>query len=114
MGRRSGRITLSIDVRVGIVVCVLAGSLVTNVAGLFQIGASMVHHVFHGGCEIMMNVLHLRGLPTSGIELHKLAVGFQYSRAIPNPLFGCVEALDGILFNIRKPTKTKVPAAFYS
>ncbi len=42
-----------------------------------------------------------------------LAKDFQISRRVPNPLFGCVGALDGIAIEISKPKDDYFPRKFY-
>ncbi len=54
--------------------------------------------------------LPMPGVPlTDEVELRKLADGFLKSRRKPNPLYGCIGAIDGIAIKIFKPRDEYVP-----
>lgn len=105
MGERSGRTTISADMRLGITLRVLSGASYLDLMLAFQIQSATVYQVFHHGCEVLMGVLKLPGFPSTELELHKLATGFKFSRKKANPLSGCVGTLDGISVKVKKPRK---------
>lgn len=60
----------------------------------------------------------MKDIPMPGIDigdseaLKDIADGFHQSRSNPNPLYGCVAALDGVAIAISKPPDYYVPRTF--
>lgn len=113
MGRRWKRVTIPPDVRLGITLRLLSGASYLDVMLTYRLAQSTVYVVFHDTCDAIMDTLRLPGLPKSVRELENMAHDFKTSRAHPNPLSGCVGAVDGISVRIRKPHHTERPAAYF-
>jgi len=80
---------------------------------IFGFGTCTVYEVFHRTVDAVGEVLTLDGIPTDAGELEKLAVGFKNSRSPPNPLSGCIGAIDGLAVMIKKPNDDLNPSQFY-
>jgi len=114
MGRRSGRKAIASDVRLGITLLLLAGGSYLDLMEAYRTGRSTVYDIFHSICEALMKTLKLPGLPSTLDDLKTSETAFKTSRSPPNPLSGCVGALDGIYVKIQKPPNELNPAAFFS
>ena len=101
------------ELRLAVTIRLLGGSRVGDVMSCFNVGRSTAYAIFHEGIAVLDGVLHLPLLPKTHEGLGKLAKGFKCLRATPNPLTGCVGALDGICIKIIKPPASFNPALFY-
>lgn len=113
MARRAGREVVSPEARLGILLRLMAGETVYGCMSSFEVGRSTVYQVFRESRETLNDILDLSGLPESFAGLKALSDSFQTSRSPPNPLPGCVGALDGIAIRIKKPSRDESPATFY-
>lgn len=113
MGRKSGREVIAPDVRLGVLLRMMAGARVYECMSAFELGRSTTYDVFHATKRSLGKVLDLPGIPESVPDLCKMSEDFQTSRVPGNPLPGCVGALDGISIKIKKPPNHEQPASFY-
>jgi hypothetical protein len=70
---------------------------------LFRVASSTIYNVFHTTLPSTINPIAMPGLPFQQSELQNLALSFKSSRQLPNPLYGCVAALDGMCIEVQKP-----------
>ena len=99
-------------VRLGVTLRMLAGGSYLDQTVCWGIGHSMTFEEFQKTIQAIGTVLQMPGMPLSNEEaLKTLANWFQESRNRPNPLYGCVSALDGIA--ILKTPDEYVPRNFY-
>jgi len=63
--------------------------------------------------DVLCEVLELKGIIKTDSELQTSALKFKNSRSPPNPLNGCIGAMDGIAIKIMKPNNDLNPAQFY-
>lgn len=113
MGRRAGRPIVRPDVRLAVTLRLMAGAKRWDLMPAYWLGESTVLDIFHQTCDALMNRLSLPGLPRTLIGLRRLAENFKTSRYPPNPLTGCVGALDGIAIPIKKPQNDHHPAVYF-
>jgi hypothetical protein len=79
---------------------------------LFRVASYTVYDVSHSTVASIIR-LSMPGLPFQCAELQNLSLSFSNSRQPPNPLFGCVAALDGICIEVQKPIRMYGPREFY-
>jgi hypothetical protein len=70
---------------------------------LFRGASSSIYNVFHRTIPSTIKRIAMPGLPFQQNELQKLALSFSSSRQLPNPIYGCLAALDGICIEVQKP-----------
>jgi len=63
--------------------------------------------------DVLCEVLELEGISKTDSELQTSALKFKNSRSPPNPLNGCIGAMDGIAIKIMRPNNDLNPAQFY-
>jgi len=107
----SGPVTA--EVCLGVTLLVLSGMSYRSAFLIFGIARSTVYDVFHRTLEVVAGVLSLDGIPTTYGSLQHLAMRFTQSRSPPNPLNGCIGAIDGIAIKIKNPDDDLNPAQFY-
>lgn len=113
MGIRAGRPVVKPDVRLAVTIRLMAGAKRWDLMPAYWIGESTVLDVFHQTVDVLMSRLELPGLPRTVVGLRQSAERFKTSRYPPNPLSGCVGALDGIAVRIKKPRDDNHPAAYF-
>lgn len=114
MGLKSSGGTIQPHVRLSIACRVLCGGTYHDQMMLWQVGRSTVYRVFHDTMKAIRNAIPMPGLPLDDVQqLQILVDGFSNSRTSPNPLYGCVEAVDGIAISIMKPPDNFVPRNYY-
>lgn len=103
------------EVRVAIVVRIMSGASSLDLVLIWHVARSTIFQIFHDTSSILVENLTFDGFPSSPSECERLANGFSVSRAVINPLYGCVGCLDGIAIRIRKPRKQDClnPAHYY-
>lgn len=107
--RSSGSVVTS-EIRLACTLRLFAGGSVHDQMMLFGLARATVYDVFHSTVDTILAKLSMPGLPIHDDDaLSELAYGFGTSRCIPNSLYGCVAALDGIAIEICKPRNSDVP-----
>jgi len=104
---------VSIDICLAVTLRILAGGSCLDLQRLYGICKSTLYNVFHATCELLIELIPFPGLSSNGGKLNGISFGFKSSRRLPNPLTGCVGALDGISIKICKPLRHERPAAYF-
>lgn len=73
MGTRSGRRTISPEIRLAITIRMLAGASYLDLMTSYRIGASTVYSIFDDTSDVLMSVLQLPEIPSEYEKLHALA-----------------------------------------
>jgi DDE superfamily endonuclease len=100
-------------VRLALTIRMLAGAFYLDMMLVFRITSTTVYDAFHSTVASIRKRIEMPGLPVSRSNLHSLALAFIGSRQPPNPLYGCIGAVDGICIEIQKPLHEFGPRAFY-
>lgn len=80
----------------------------------FRLAGCTVYHILRSTVYTIHSTLPMPGVPLEDTRsLQGLATKFHNSRTLPNPLFGCIGALDGIAIKIAKPADNYVPRNFF-
>jgi hypothetical protein len=87
-------------VRLALTIRMLVGASLLDMTLVFRIASSTVYGVFHSTVASIPKRIAMPGLPVSRLNLHSLALAFIGSRQPPNPLYGCIGAVDGICIEI--------------
>ncbi len=98
------------DVSLIIVLRVLAGASMLDLAVLCGISTASVHYVFKDTVVLLQKHLQLDGFPGTEEVCKKLEMGFRKFRNPYNTLRGCVGASDGISVKIGKPKRSEFGA----
>ena len=114
MGRRSRRTTVPAGIRLAITLRIMAGADVWDLVAVFQFKLSTIYRVLEDAISALNIVMKLPRLPKTLQDLHRSAMLFKTSRKSPNPLNGCVGALDGLAVKIKKSQEEGNPAVYYS
>lgn len=109
---RSGYMT-QVEIKIASFLRVMAGGSVIDVGIAFDIGESAVYQYFESVLGILERVLSLAAFPKSELQLQLAAIDFSTSRPMPNPLPGCIAAVDGIAIPILKPPESMNPLNYY-
>lgn len=111
--KRSSGGAIEPAMRLGITLRMLSGGLHHDQMISWCIGRSTTYAVFKDTTCSINTVMSMPGVPLRDeSKLQALANEFSSSRALPNPLYGCVAALDGIAITITKPPDEYVPRNF--
>jgi hypothetical protein len=113
MALRSSGERVEPAVRLALTIRMLAGASYLDMMLGFSIESSTVNDVFHSKVASITKRIAMPGLLASRSDLHSLALAFIGSRQPPNPLYGCIGAVDGICIEIQKPLNEFGPRAFY-
>jgi hypothetical protein len=100
-------------VRLALTIRMLAGASYLDMILVFRIASSTAYDVFHSTVTSITRCIAIPGLSVARSDLHRLALVFTCSRQPPNPLYGCVGAVDGICIEIQKPPDEFGPRALY-
>ena len=98
------------DVSLVIVLRMLSGASMLDLAVLCGISTASVYYVFKDTMGLLQNHLQLDGFPGTEEVRKKLELGFRKSRNPYNTLRGCVGASNGISVKIGKPKKSECGA----
>ena len=78
-----------------------------------KLGRSTVYAIFHETVQVVDSELKMPGLPLDDLlELKNLVDEFHRSKRAPSPLYGSLDALDGIEIVVKKPPDQYVPRKF--
>jgi DDE superfamily endonuclease len=100
-------------VRLAFTIRMLAGASYLDMMLVLRIASPTVYDVFHSTVASITKRIAMPGLPVSRSNLHSLALALIGSRQPPNPLYGCIGAVDGLCIEIQKPLNEFGPRAFY-
>jgi DDE superfamily endonuclease len=100
-------------IRLALTIRMLAGASYLDMMLVFKLASSTVYDVFHSTIASIKRRIAMPGLSSAHSDLHRLAQAFTTSRQPPNPLYGCVGAVDGICIEIQKPPDNFGPRGFY-
>ena len=114
MAKRSSAGVLTPQVRLGITLRLLCGAQPQDLMLLFRVARGSVNMVFRETTEAICDTLKFPGVPTDYNELRDLAHRFKTSRRLPNPLHGCIGAVDGIVIRVRQPESDYGPRHFFN
>jgi hypothetical protein len=102
MAKRSSGGRIEPALRLAILVRILGGASNLDTQLIFHCGRSTIYSVFYDTIDAIFRTLRMPGVPAEGAEaMRNLANGFHTSRRTPNPLWGCIGALDGIAIAVR-------------
>ncbi len=111
--RSSSRVT-SPELRLAVCLRILSGASFLDCMLSFGIAKSTVYDVFHSTVRAINLRRAMDGVPLDDDDaLRALADGFHFSRRLPNQLYGCIGALDGISIEISKPSGYYNPRNYY-
>jgi hypothetical protein len=113
MAARSSGGRVEPAVRLALTVRMLSGASYLDMMMLFRVASSTVYDVFHSTVSSITKRIAMPGLSWVQSELQRRALAFTTSRQPPNPLYGCVGAVDGICIEIQKPADEYGPRGFY-
>jgi hypothetical protein len=111
MAARSSGGRVEPPIRLALTVRMLSGASYLDMMMLFKLASSTVYDVFHSTVASITKRVAMPGLSSAQSELHHLARGFTTSRQPPNPLYGCVGAIDGICIEIQMSTDREASTA---
>lgn len=113
-GRCSSGGVIQPAVRLAMTLRMLAGGSYHDQMMCWRVGRSVTFKVFLETLKAIRIELEMPGIPFNDeTELESVANKFQLSRGRPNPLYGCVGALDGIAIAIKRPPDEFMPRNFY-
>lgn len=98
--------TVEPEVRLVIVLRITAGASDLDLMALWGVARQTIYYIYHETTDVILRTFPLAGFPASEAVCHSLSKGFRCSRKFPNPLPGCIGALDGIAIPITKPRTT--------
>jgi DDE superfamily endonuclease len=102
-------------VRLAILLRMLGGASYLDIQLIFHCGRSTIYSVFYDTIDAVLRTLRMPGVPVYDAEaMRNLASGFHTSRRTPNPLWGCIGALDGIAIAITKPLDRYFPRHYWT
>eukprot|EP00171_Calliarthron_tuberculosum_P001167 IDg1167t1 len=108
--RRSSGGRIEPAVRLAVTLRLLAGASYLDLVTNYNIAPATVYAIFHDTVGHLSNRIAMPNIPLQdAVELQRLAEGFQTSRSAPNPIFGCISALDGICVRVMKPHNEYIP-----
>jgi hypothetical protein len=81
----------------------LSGASYLDLMMFLREASSTIRDFFHRTIPSIIKRIAVPGLPLQQNELQNLVQSFTSSRQPPNPLYGCVAALDGICIEVQKP-----------
>lgn len=112
--RKSSGGKIDPSVRLAVTLRMLAGGSYLDLVTNYNIASSTVYAIFHDTIKHLSSRIRMPGVPLENeTALKKLSDDFQTSRVVPNPLYGCVGALDGICVRVMKPHNEYVPRKFF-
>lgn len=83
-------------VKVAIVIRMMAGSSYQEFMQLYGVSETGVRRCFKQFSNTVFDLMSIPRLPKDEARLQELAMGFKTSRLNPNPLAGCIGAIDGL------------------
>jgi Villin headpiece domain len=103
------------DIRLAILLRILAGASYIDLQLVFRIARSTVFAMFNSTLCAILSTLKMSGVPVGdALKMRELAEAFRTSRVSPNPLWGCIGALDGIALPIQKPLDKYCPRHYFT
>ena len=102
-GKLRSKMRVPVDLRLGITIRYLAGAQTSDLIGWFKLKRTTLLRIMFDTVQALISKLRLPGLPRDIRGLHQSSMNFKCSRRLPNPLNGCVGALDGITIRIKRP-----------
>jgi DDE superfamily endonuclease len=113
MASRSSGGRVDPEVRLALTIRMLSGASYLDTMMLFRVASSIIYDIFHRTIASIIRRIAMPCLPFQQNEMQNLALFFTNSRQPPNPLYGCVAALDGICIEVQKPLDMYGPRDFY-
>ena len=84
------------------------GAQYQDFAASFYVEKSIVYSIFHDPYNAIIKTFSIEFPINDETKLESISSGFERSRKGGSPLFGCVDASDGILISIRGPKMTEL------
>lgn len=102
------------SVRLAVTLRLLAGGSYLDLVTNYNIAPATVYSIFHDTLRSLCERIPVPNIDLRDTaNLQRLAEEFRTSRSVPNPLFGCIGAVDGICVRVMKPHNEFIPRKFF-